>query len=72
MRVPTKDQSREDLVLQNKEKDQKLFVNLKIMRQWTINLTEDIKNKDILYFVISMSSIKSQAEEVVFSKLLYL
>ena len=36
------------------------------------NLTEDMKNTDILYWVGTMNSIKSQAEEIVFSELIYL
>ncbi len=35
------------------------------------NLTEDMKNTDILYWVGTMNSIKSQAEEIVFSELIY-
>ncbi len=35
------------------------------------NLTEDIKNTDMLYWVGTMNSIKVQAEEFVFSELIY-
>lgn len=35
------------------------------------DLTQDIKNTDILYWVGTMNSIKSQAEEIVFSELVY-
>ena len=35
------------------------------------NLTEDIKNTDMLYWVGTMNSIKSQAEEIVFNELIY-
>ena len=35
------------------------------------NLTEDMKNTDMLYWVGTMNSIKSQAEEIVFSELIY-
>ena len=35
------------------------------------NLTEDMKNTDVLYWVGTMNSIKSQAEETVFNKLIY-
>ena len=35
------------------------------------NLTEDMKNTDILYWVGTMNSIKAQAEEIVFSELIY-
>ena len=35
------------------------------------NLTEDMKNTDTLYWVGTMNSIKAQAEEVVFSELIY-
>ena len=35
------------------------------------NLTEDMKNTDMLYWVGTMNSIKAQAEEIVFSKLIY-
>ena len=35
------------------------------------DLTEDMKNTDILYWVGTMNSIKSQAEEIVFSEIIY-
>ncbi len=35
------------------------------------DLTEDIKNTDMLYWVGTMNSIKAQAEEIVFSELIY-
>ena len=35
------------------------------------NLTEDMKNTDMLYWVGTMNSIKTQAEENVFSELIY-
>lgn len=35
------------------------------------NLTEDMKNTDQLYWVGTMNSIKEQAEEIVFSELIY-
>ena len=35
------------------------------------NLTEDMKNTDMLYWVGTMNSIKTQAEEIVFSELIY-
>ena len=35
------------------------------------NLTEDMKNIDMLYWVGTMNSIKEQAEEIVFSELIY-
>lgn len=35
------------------------------------DLTEDIKNTDMLYWAGTMNSIKAQAEEIVFSKLIY-
>ncbi len=35
------------------------------------NLNEDMKNTDMLYWVGSMNSIKNQAEEIVFSELIY-
>ena len=35
------------------------------------NLTEDMKNADQLYWVGTMNSIKAQAEEIVFSELIY-
>ena len=35
------------------------------------NLTEDMKNTDMLYWVGTMSSIKAQDEEIVFSELIY-
>lgn len=35
------------------------------------NLTEDIKNTDMLYWVGTMNAIKNQAEEIVFNELIY-
>ncbi len=35
------------------------------------NLIEDMKNTDMLYWVGTMNSIKTQAEEIVFSELIY-
>lgn len=35
------------------------------------DLTEDMKNTDVLYWVGTMNSIKFQAEEIVFSELIY-
>ena len=35
------------------------------------NLTEDMKNTDILYWVGTMNAIKNQAEEIVISELIY-
>lgn len=35
------------------------------------NLTEDMKNTNMLYWVGTMNSIKAQAEEIVFSELIY-
>lgn len=35
------------------------------------DLTEDMKNTDMLYWVGTMNSIKSQAEEIVFRELIY-
>lgn len=35
------------------------------------NLTEDMKNTDVLYWVGTMNSIKAQAEEIVFNELIY-
>ena len=37
----------------------------------TSDLTEDMKNTDMLYWVGTMNAIKSQAEEIVFSELIY-
>lgn len=34
------------------------------------NLTEDMKNTDILYWVGTMNSIKAQAEEIVYNELI--
>jgi len=36
------------------------------------DLTEDMKNTDMLYWVGTMNSIKAQAEEIVFSELIYM
>lgn len=35
------------------------------------DLTEDMKNTNMLYWVGTMNSIKAQAEEIVFSELIY-
>ena len=35
------------------------------------DLTEDMKNTDMIYWVGTMNAIKSQAEEIVFSELIY-
>ena len=35
------------------------------------DLTEEMKNTDMLYWVGTMNSIKAQAEEIVFSELIY-
>ena len=35
------------------------------------NLTENMKNTDMLYWVGTMNTIKTQAEEIVFSELIY-
>lgn len=35
------------------------------------NLTEDMKNTDVLYWIGTMNYIKAQAEEIVFSELIY-
>ena len=35
------------------------------------DLTEDMKNTDVLYWVGTMNSIKSQAEEIVLNELIY-
>ena len=36
------------------------------------DLTEDMKNTDMLYWVGTMNSIKAQAEEIVYSELIYI
>ena len=35
------------------------------------NLTEDMKNTDMLYWVGTMNAIKQQAEEIIFKELIY-
>ena len=35
------------------------------------NLTEDMKNTDMLYLVGTMNTIKAQSKEIVFSELIY-
>lgn len=35
------------------------------------DLTENMKNTDMLYWVGTMNSIKAQAEEIVFNELIY-
>ena len=36
------------------------------------DLTEDMKNTDMLYWVGTMNSIKNQAEEIVYNELIYI
>ena len=36
------------------------------------NLTEDMKNTDMLYWVGTMNAIKNQAEEVIYKELIYM
>ena len=36
------------------------------------NFTEDMKNTDTFYWVGTMNSIKAQAEEIVYTKLIYM
>lgn len=35
------------------------------------NLTQDMKNTDMLYWVGTMNSIKAQAEEIIYNELIY-
>lgn len=35
------------------------------------NLTEEMKNTDVLYWIGTMNSIKTQSEEIVFNELIY-
>ena len=35
------------------------------------NLTEEIKNTDVLFWVGTMNSIKEQAEEIIYNELIY-
>ena len=45
----------------------------KIVKQlkFKSNLTEDMKNTDMLYWVGMMNNFKNQAEEIVFNELIY-
>ena len=45
----------------------------KIIKELKTNsdLTEDMKDTDILYWVGTMNAIKNQAEEIVFNELIY-
>lgn len=47
--------------------------NLEIIQQLKekSNLTEDMKNADMLYWVGMMNNFKNQAEEIVFNELIY-
>ncbi len=47
---------------------QQLIIELKVKS----DLTENMKNTDMLYWVGTMNSIKAQAEEIVFSELIYI
>ena len=46
---------------------QKIISELK----YKSDLTEDMKNTNMLYWIGTMNSIKAQAEEIVFSELIY-
>lgn len=49
------------------ERVEKIIKQLKLKS----NLTEDMKNTDMLYWVGMMNSFKNQAEEIVFNELIY-
>ena len=49
------------------ERVEKIIKQLKLKS----NLTEDMKNTDMLYWVGTMNAIKNQAEEIVFNELIY-
>ena len=49
------------------ERVEKIIKQLKLKS----NLTEDMKNTDMLYWVGTMNAIKNQAEEIVISELIY-
>lgn len=46
---------------------QRIINELKAKR----DLTEEMKNTDMLYWVGTINSIKAQAEEIIFSELIY-
>ena len=46
---------------------QRIINELKAKR----DLTEDMKNTDMLYWVGTINSIKAQAEEIIFNELIY-
>ena len=46
--------------------------NIVAPKQEKSDLTEDMKNINMLYWVGTMNSIKAQAEEIVFSELIYI
>ena len=49
------------------ERAEKIIKQLKVKS----NLTEDMKNTDMLYWVGMMNNFKNQAEEIVFNELIY-
>ncbi len=49
------------------ERVEKIIKQLKLKS----NLTEDMKNTDMLYWVGMMNNFKNQAEEIVFNELIY-
>jgi len=49
------------------ERVEKIIKQLKLKN----NLTEDMKNTDMLYWVGMMNNFKNQAEEIVFNELIY-
>ena len=48
-----------------------MILDFKMRKKAKIKLTEDMKNTDMLYWFGIMHSIKAQAEEIVFSELIY-
>ena len=44
---------------------------LKEYKKAKSNLKEEIKNTDILYWFVTMNSIKEQAEEIVYIEIIY-
>ena len=56
---------------ENQETVQKRLNQIIYQLKEKSNLTEDMKNTDVLYWVGTMNAIKNQAEEIAFNELIY-
>ena len=61
----------EKVTLNKQETSQKRLNQIIYQLKEKSDLTEDLKDTDILYWVGTMNAIKNQAEEIVISELIY-